>query len=49
MTYKEVLKLVIGQNGGFAPLNHKDKNTIQGKTPNATIRETLQRNEDFFP
>lgn len=56
MTYKEALEAVMENNGGFAPLNliykniwkYKDKKEIQGKTPNASIREALQRGEAFF-
>lgn len=57
MTYREAIEAIMENNGGFAPLNiiykhiwdYKDKNEISGKTPNATIRETLQRNDTFFP
>lgn len=56
-TYREAIEAIMENNGGFAPLNiiykhiwdYKDKNEISGKTPNATIRETLQRNDTFFP
>lgn len=57
MTYREALEIIMENNGGFAPLNliyksiwnYKDKSEIKGQTPNATIRETLQRSKVFFP
>lgn len=57
MTYKEALTMLMEENGGFAPLNliykkiwdYKDRNEVKGITPNATIREALQRNKEFFP
>lgn len=56
MTYKEALTMLMEENGGFAPLNliykkiwdYKDRNEVKGITPNATIREALQRNKEFF-
>ncbi|PAF47844.1 hypothetical protein BKH46_03160 [Helicobacter sp. 12S02634-8] len=57
MTFREALRAIIKNNGGFAPLKLiykeiwglKDKGDIGGKTPENTIRAILQRNDEFFP
>lgn len=54
MTYIEAIEKVMENNGGFAPIKliykeiWKYKEKSAGKTPQATIREKLQRNDKFF-
>lgn len=54
-TYSEAIEQVMLHNGYFAPLKliyqeiwkYKDKRGIQGKTPNLTIQERVQRDPRF--
>lgn len=53
--YEDFIEKVMLKNGGFAPLkllyeekwNYIDQNSIQGKTPNMTIQERVQRLNKF--
>ena len=55
MTYSEAIEKVLLNNGYIAPLKliyreiwkYKDKTTIKGKTPDATIQERVQRDKRF--
>lgn len=55
MTYSDAIEQVMLNNGNFAPLkllyeqiwNYKDKTRVDGKTPNNTIQERVQRDSRF--
>lgn len=55
MKYSDAIEQVMLNNGYFAPLkliykniwNYKDKSEINGKTPNLTIQERVQRDKRF--
>lgn len=55
LTYSEAIEQVMLNNGYFAPLKliykeiwrYKDKAKIEGKTPNFTIQERVQRDSKF--
>lgn len=56
LTYDEAIEQIMLKNGGFASLKQlyndiwlfKDKKKINGKTPNNTIQERVQRSKKFF-
>jgi hypothetical protein len=55
MTYSDAIEQVMLNNGYFAPLKllygeiwkYKDKTSVEGKTPIATIQERVQRDRRF--